>query len=154
MALRMLYQSDLGGTSPAEVIASFDVADFVNQGNDGEGETGGESTGSASELETARQALSHARELVEGAVGHRDEIDRLIRTQAENWRLERMPAVDRNILRLAVYELLYETDVPRLVVVDEAVDLAKSYGSENSGRFVNGLLDGILKSGALGRETS
>jgi transcription antitermination protein NusB len=58
-----------------------------------------------------------------------------------------MPSVDRNILRLAVYELEHESDVPKLVVLDEAVELAKRYGSEQSGRFVNGLLDGILKRG-------
>jgi N utilization substance protein B len=57
-----------------------------------------------------------------------------------------MPPVDRNVLRLAIYELLHEIDVPKLVAVDEAVDLAKKYGAEQSGRFVNGLLDGLLKS--------
>ena len=69
----------------------------------------------------------------------------MIRGQADNWRLERMPAVDRNILRLAVYEMLFEMDIPKLVVVDEAIELAKKFGSEQSGRFVNGLLDGLLK---------
>ena len=90
---------------------------------------------------------SHERYL--GFYGFEDgglsEIDGLIRSQAENWRLERMPAVDRNVLRLAVYEMLHETDVPKLVVVDEAVEIAKRFGSEQSGRFVNGLLDGLLK---------
>ena len=57
-----------------------------------------------------------------------------------------MPAVDRNVLRLAVFEFLYETDVPKLVVLDEAIELAKKFGSEQSGRFVNGVLDGLLKS--------
>ena len=59
---------------------------------------------------------------------------------------ERMSAVDRNVLRLAVFELLYEPDVPKLVVLDEAIELAKRFGSEQSGRFVNGLLDGLLRS--------
>ena len=77
---------------------------------------------------------------------HQKEIDELIVRQAENWRLERMPAVDRNVLRLAVYEMLWQADVPKLVVLDEAIELAKRFGSENSGRFVNGLLDGLLKS--------
>jgi transcription antitermination factor NusB len=92
-----------------------------------------------------RDAFDHAQELVRGTVDHREEIDGLIRQQADNWRLERMPAVDRNILRLAVFEMLYETEVPKLVVVDEAIELAKKYGSEHSGRFVNGLLDGLIK---------
>ncbi len=91
------------------------------------------------------EAFQYAQALVRGTLEHRDEIDGLIRGQADNWRLERMPAVDRNILRLAVYEMLYETDTPKLVVVDEAIELAKKFGSEQSGRFVNGLLDGLLK---------
>lgn len=91
-------------------------------------------------------AFDRARHLVSGAIDHLEQIDELIRQQAEHWRIERMPPVDRNVLRLAVYELLYETDVPKLVVVDEAVELAKGFGAEQSGRFVNGLLDGLLKS--------
>ena len=91
------------------------------------------------------QAFDYARTLVEGTLEHQEEIDGLIRDQADNWRLERMPPVDRNILRLAIFEMLYERDVPKLVVVDEAIELAKRFGSEQSGRFVNGLLDGLLK---------
>ncbi|HEX2224893.1 MAG TPA: transcription antitermination factor NusB [Thermoanaerobaculia bacterium] len=91
------------------------------------------------------EAFRYARDLVQGTVDNLGQIDDLIRSQADNWRLERMPAVDRNILRLAVYEMLYETDTPKLVVVDEAIELAKKFGSEQSGRFVNGLLDGLLK---------
>jgi transcription antitermination protein NusB len=91
------------------------------------------------------EAFQYAQALVHGTVDHREEIDGLIRGQADNWRLERMPAVDRNILRLAVFEMLYEVDIPKLVVVDEAIELAKKFGSEQSGRFVNGLLDGLLK---------
>jgi transcription antitermination protein NusB len=83
---------------------------------------------------------------VQGTVDHQAEIDRLIREQAANWRLERMPVVDRNILRLAVYEMMFESDIPKLVVMDEAIELAKKFGSEQSSRFVNGLLDGLLKS--------
>ena len=83
--------------------------------------------------------------LVEGVESHREQIDDRIRAQAENWRLERMPSVDRNILRLAIYEMWHQNDVPKLVVVDEAVELAKRFGSEQSGRFVNGVLDGLMK---------
>ena len=96
-------------------------------------------------LPEARDAFEYARRLVEGTVAHLEEIDGLLRDQADNWRLERMPAVDRNVLRLAVYELMHELDVPKLVVLDEAVELAKRFGSEQSGRFVNGLLDGLLR---------
>ena len=93
----------------------------------------------------ATAAYEYGKSLVTGTLEHRDKIDGLIREQAEHWRLERMPIVDRNILRLAIYEFLYETDVPKLVVLDEAIELAKRFGSEQSGRFVNGLLDGLLK---------
>jgi N utilization substance protein B len=101
--------------------------------------------GEEARLAEARGAFEYARRLVEGTIRHRDEIDELLRAQADNWRLERMPAVDRNVLRLAVYEMLHELDVPKLVVVDEAVELAKRFGSDQSGRFVNGLLDGLLR---------
>ncbi|HEY4592057.1 MAG TPA: transcription antitermination factor NusB, partial [Thermoanaerobaculia bacterium] len=91
------------------------------------------------------EAFEYAQMLVRGTVDNRERIDDLIRSQADNWRLERMPPVDRNILRLAVFEMLHERDTPKLVVLDEAIELAKKFGSEQSGRFVNGLLDGLLK---------
>lgn len=140
MAIQMLYQADLAGSPPAEVVAAFDVADFARERSAARGETA-----SAELLAEAAAALAHAGDLFAGTRERLDEIDALIRSQTENWRLERMPAIDRNILRLAVFEMLSEVDVPKLVVVDEAVDLAKEYGSEQSGRFVNGLLDGLLR---------
>ncbi|MCP4661621.1 MAG: transcription antitermination factor NusB [bacterium] len=91
-------------------------------------------------------SFTYARRLVEGTIRYEEAIDALIRRFAENWRLERMPPIDRNILRLAIYEMLYEENVPKVVIVDEAIELAKKFGSEHSGRFVNGLLDGVLKS--------
>jgi N utilization substance protein B len=139
MAVQMLYQADLAGSSVPEVTHAFDLADFLR-----ERALDGELQNEAAAAE-ARDAFPYACRLVEGTRGRLEEIDGLIRTQAENWRLERMPAVDRNILRLAVYEMLQETDVPKLVIVDEAVELAKRFGSEQSGRFVNGLLDGVLR---------
>ncbi|HEX2163997.1 MAG TPA: transcription antitermination factor NusB [Thermoanaerobaculia bacterium] len=159
MAVQMLYQHDLGGSTPAQVFAAFDLTGYLA----GEGEEAAEPGGEAAPAPPAarreepekvrrrvREAFDHARALVEGAVAHREEIDRLIRTQADNWRLERMPAVDRNILRLAVFELLHQPDVPKLVVLDEAIELAKKYGSEQSSRFINGLLDGLLKQRVVG----
>lgn len=134
MALQMLYQSDLGEAPAAEVFSGF---------LPGEYEGGGKSRGETS------QAFAYAKALVAGVDAHLEEIDGLIVAQADNWRLNRMPAVDRNILRLAVYEFLYQTDVPKLVVLDQAIELAKKFGSEQSGRFVNGLLDGLLKSQAF-----
>jgi len=80
---------------------------------------------------------------VHGVWEHLVEVDGLIRKAAENWRLERMALVDRNILRLGAYEICRSPDVPFAVAINEAVDLGKRYGSEESGAFVNGILDKI-----------
>ncbi len=80
---------------------------------------------------------------VRGVWVHIEEVDGLIRKAAENWRLERMALVDRNILRLGAYEICRSTDVPFVVAINEAVDLGKRYGSEESGAFINGILDKI-----------
>jgi N utilization substance protein B len=88
-------------------------------------------------------ARPYAEGLVSGIMDARDEIDQWIRSSSKHWRLERMPHVDRNILRLAVYELLEVKDVPAKVSMDEAIALAKQFGSEGSGAFVNGVLDNI-----------
>ena len=80
--------------------------------------------------------------LVQGAVEHAEELDRRITQHAEHWRIERMPSVDRNILRLAVYEMTH-SDTPAPVVIDEALELARRYSNEESVQFVNGVLDAV-----------
>jgi N utilization substance protein B len=158
MAVQMLYQGDLGGSTAPQIFVSFDLSEYVAQEAAREKRPAKAAVGTrqAVDVEADRadyarrrlrveEAFHYAQALVRGTLDHREEIDALIRGQADNWRLERMPAVDRNILRLAVYEMLFETDIPKLVVVDEAIELAKKFGSEQSGRFVNGLLDGLLK---------
>jgi N utilization substance protein B len=84
-----------------------------------------------------------AKRIVLGVMDHRQEIDRLIEGRSENWRLDRMTIIDRNILRIAIFELLYCDEVPPKVTLNEAIDLGKRYGSEESGSFVNGILDRI-----------
>jgi transcription antitermination factor NusB len=146
MAVQMLYQVDLGASDARAAIAAFDLVEYVRQAAaSASADDDGVPVDATDRLEQARRAFEQAGEMVLGARAHLDEIDERIRRQAENWRLERMPAVDRNILRLAVWEMLHERDVPRLVVLDEAVELAKRFGSENSSRFVNGLLDGLMR---------
>ena len=86
----------------------------------------------------------YAVELVEGVLAHRERIDELLTTYAVGWTLERMPAVDRNILRIGAYELLWRDDVPDPVVVDEAVELARNLSTDDSPKFVNGLLAALL----------
>jgi transcription antitermination protein NusB len=85
----------------------------------------------------------YATELIRGVVGRAPEIDELIARNSKEWALDRMPVVDRQLLRMATFELMARPDVPTAVVLDEAVELAKSYSTENSGRFVNGVLAAI-----------
>jgi len=81
--------------------------------------------------------------LIKGALEHRDESDQIIQKFAQNWSLRRIAAVDRNVLRLAIYEMFHREDIPPVVSINEAVDIAKKFSTEDSGKFVNGLLDRI-----------
>ncbi len=87
-------------------------------------------------------------ELVDGVVMHRTELDTLIGRYATNWKVSRMPIVDRNILRAGLYELLWMPDVPAKVTLNEAIELAKSFGDDEASKFVNGILDKVLASEA------
>jgi N utilization substance protein B len=89
-----------------------------------------------------REVMDLAEGLVRGVAQHRRAVDEAIEAVSTNWRLDRMAKVDRNVLRLAVFELL-RTDVPVKVVINEAIELGKKYGSESSGAFVNGVLDKV-----------
>jgi N utilization substance protein B len=91
----------------------------------------------------APKARSFAESLIQGVRTHREQLDELIVRFAKNYQLSRLAAVDRNILRLAIYELLHNPEVPPVVAINEAIELAKHFGSEDSGRFVNGLLDRV-----------
>jgi N utilization substance protein B len=84
-----------------------------------------------------------AMNLIEGVCRNRTEIDSLIEKHSTNWRVDRMPIVDRNILRIAAYELLFERDIAASVILNEAIEIAKRFGTEESGSFVNGVLDPI-----------
>lgn len=116
----MLYQMEASEVAAEPAIQLF----WANLGSGHEGE-------------------DFANKLVRGFADEHDRIDDLIRGVSQHWRLERMTRVDRNILRLACYELLHMTDIPRRVTLNEAVELAKRYGSDNSASFVNGVLDKI-----------
>jgi transcription antitermination factor NusB len=127
LALQMLYQHELAGNDIDTIVRSFE------------------------ELAQAPPATQEfATKLARGAVARLAEIDAKLQGQADNWRLDRMAAVDRNILRLALYELVFESDTPPAVVIDEAIEIAKRFGSEKSGQFVNGVLDGYLRRGREG----
>jgi N utilization substance protein B len=97
-------------------------------------------------LAEAKQSEENAvfvRELVAGAIRHRDEIDRNVQKFAPAWPVEQIAMIDRNILRLAIFEILFDNKVPVKVAISEAVELAKTYGSESSAKFVNGVLGSV-----------
>lgn len=123
-ALQFLYQADFVGSRSPEDLARF-WAHFHPEGPG---------------------VPAYLRALVAGVAAHQEELDALIARYSEHWRLERMTVVDRNLLRLAAYELLYEAKIPPKVVINEAVELAKQFGSEDSGAFVNAILDQIRAS--------
>ena len=85
----------------------------------------------------------YAREIVDGVTDHQDEIDELIVSYAQGWTIDRMPHVDRALLRIASWEILFNGEVPAAVAIDEAIELAKEYSTEDSSRFVNGVLGKI-----------
>jgi len=126
-ALQLLYQAEFSGERQPEALERF-WRHFQLEG----------------------AAPAYLRELVEGVASHLEELDAFILRFSEHWRLSRMTIVDRSLLRLAVYELLYQPQIPPRVVSNEAVEMAKRYGSETSGGFVNGILDQVRIS--LGRE--
>lgn len=88
-------------------------------------------------------SMEFTEKLVEGVCAHKEEIDKLIEESSKNWKLNRMSKVDKSILRLASFELFYCKDVPVKVILNEAIDLGKKFGSEKSGSFINGILDRI-----------
>ena len=98
-----------------------------------------------SHFQVNKKAIPYARTLLVGIHENEKEIDQHISKYAENWRLERMSVIDRNILRLAVFELIYQNDIPASVAINEAVEIAKRYSTDDSGPFINGILDAMVK---------
>ena len=122
-ALQMLFQMDLSGDPPESVFEAF----WDGQQN------------------APEEVRAFAEDLARGAWSVREPVDEAITACAENWRLQRMAAVDRNVLRLAAFEMMYRPEVPAAVTIDEAIEIVKKYGSEESGRFINGILDGLRR---------
>jgi N utilization substance protein B len=128
-ALQILYQWEIGGASLDDTLATY--WDVREHDPDASG--------------TGPVDREYAASLARGAADRLAELDPLIEAQAEHWRLSRMAVVDRLILRLAAYELRYVTDVPPAVVINEALDLTRTFSSEEAVRFVNGILDGLSR---------
>lgn len=108
-----------------------------------EAETGLEDYYSQQEEEISDEVEPFFLELVKGTIAEQDEIDRLLNKWAKNWKISRMPAVDRNIMRLAVFEMIRLPDIPASVSINEAVEIGKKFGTRDSGPFINGVLDRI-----------
>ena len=122
LALQMLFQHDLSGNAPDTIVTTFE------------------------DLQKSKpNTREFAVKIFHGTVDNLPKIDDMIQQQADNWRLSRMAVVDRNIIRMSVYEFLHETDTPKLVIIDEAIEIAKKFGTQKSSQFINGILDGILK---------
>ena len=121
-ALQMLFAADV-----VKNTGLFSIDDYWNELGDSEFDD---------------RTRDFANNLVQGALDHNDTIDEKIRTRAEHWRIERMAIVDRNVLRLAVYEFLYE-DTPHTVVINEALEIARRFSTFEATQFINGILDAI-----------
>ncbi len=128
-ALQYLYEVDLVGQEEAEELGEF------------------------LERQVGRlEARPHAARLVAGVLEHKTVIDAALRAAADNWSLERMAVVERNVLRIGVYELVHDDEIPEKVAINEAIDLARRFSSEDACAFVNGVLDRIKQQGANTQE--
>jgi transcription antitermination factor NusB len=121
LALRLLFQMDVGNAPLEDVVAALDDGSHNPE------------------------SVAFARQLLQGTVTHRAAIDEMLERYAREWSLDRMASVDRNVLRLATYELLFLPEIPPSVSVDEAVEMVKKYSTAESGKFVNGILGNLVR---------
>ncbi|MDJ0988460.1 MAG: transcription antitermination factor NusB [Desulfobacterales bacterium] len=129
LALQALYYIDARAGDPEEALALFH-RNFT----------------------PPRRARDFLDQLVQGVTANRDAIDAIVERYSENWKVFRMPRVDRNVIRMAMFEMFWQVDIPYNVSINEAIDLGKHYGTDDSGAFINGILDRIrqaLESGEL-----
>lgn len=122
-ALQILFQIDIKKEKPSAAILKHFWAEY--QPDD--------------------EVKAFAEEIVKGTFKHVARINELIQECAQNWTLERMAVVDRNVLRMAIYEILYRMDIPTSVTINEAIEIAKKFGTDESGAFVNGILDRVAR---------
>ena len=127
LALQLLYQRELSADA---------LSDDAQASLDG--------------IDLSSEAGVFCKALIEGVIERIDELDFILKPYLENWSLERMSVVDRNILRLAVFEIRFMADIPFKVSIDEAIEIAKIFGTDDSGSFVNGILDSLAKESGTG----
>ncbi len=120
LALQALYYIDMGKNDPERALTLFCI-----------------------NFEPAEDIKPFFTFLTEGVLERKAEIDRMIETFSSNWKLSRMSGVDRNVMRIAVFEMMYCPDIPSKVSINEAIDIGKKYGTADSGAFINGILDAI-----------
>ena len=125
IAMQTLYQWDFHGQKETDLddLLAYNLQEFAPGFNDD----------------------NFAKKLIDGVLKNRNEIDELIKKYATEWPLEQITTIDRNILRLGVYELKFDPDIPSKVAINEAIEVAKSFGGESSGKFINGVLGAIYK---------
>jgi len=120
-ALQMLYQADMTDSPIDDVIKKY----WQNKTR-------------------TPDVISFANEIVKGTYEHLAEIDKIISDYSEHWKISEMPVIDRNIIRFAIYEIIYMEDIPPAATIDEAIDLANRFSTPSSGKFVNGILDKVM----------
>jgi transcription antitermination protein NusB len=125
LALQFLFSHDFTGAADEPKALALEMERFCDS------------------FETGKKALPYAQELISGICSRREEIDRELADRSHNWRLERMSLVDRNILRIAVFEMKFCQDVPAKVAINEALEIAKLYSIPDSVAFINGILDAV-----------
>jgi len=134
VSLQLLYETELAHKSGGEVTERFLKDPYCLLLED-------ESLGNPA----LEEVKTFTRQIIDGVSTNVREIDQLVESHSTHWKVSRMASVDRNILRMAVFELLYCQDIPASVTINEAIEIAKKYGTEESGAFVNGILDHIAK---------
>jgi N utilization substance protein B len=140
LALDILYEAEIRDRLPLDAWEEHRAEGWVkpSSGDDDEGSA-------AVDDDVPDEASDYALSVVEGVQAHQADIDALIARYADSWAIERMPVVDRNLLRIALYELLWRGDIPVPVAINEAVELAQELSTDDSGRFINGLLGRIVE---------
>ena len=134
-ALQILYQADWSKEDPETPALEF-ARQAIDEYLDGL---------APASFDPDSELRAFMEQLISGVLTYRDEIDETIRRFAKGWKIERMAMVDRNILRLGIFELCYNPDIPPRVAINEAVELAKKYGDADSPAFVNGILDSVFQ---------
>ena len=142
IAVDVLYEAEIRDRLPLEAFDERAQAGWVDSTSD---EQGGPAPAPEPEI------VAYARKLVEGVQAHQADIDETIGRYADRWAITRMPVIDRTLLRMALFELLWRKDIPVPVAINEAVELAKELSTEDSGRFINGLLGRIVEEQKAGR---